>query len=181
MVTNGPELVSQKQEYAVSIAETTESIDLSPAMGIVAEMSPVTNGDIIPLLQRLQEAYGYLQPEVVLSVCEETGLAASRVFGVATFYSQFGMEPRGKHMVRCCKGTACHVRGGKRVLDTIEKTLGIKDGETTRDMRFSQETVACLGACALAPVLVVDSTYYGKMTARRTELLLKEQMKEESK
>jgi len=172
--------MSQNQEDAMSIAQTTGSVDLAPAMHIVEEMSPLTSGDIIPLLQCIQAAYGYLPPEVVLSVCEETGLAASRVFGVATFYSQFGMEPRGKHMVRCCKGTACHVRGGKRVLDSIEKTLGIKDGETTRDMRFSRETVACLGACALAPVMVMDKTYYGKMTARRTELLLKELMKEAS-
>jgi NADH:ubiquinone oxidoreductase subunit E len=164
----------------MSVAQTAESVDLAPAMHIVEQMSPVTNGDIIPLLQRLQEAYGYLPKEVVLAVCEETALAASRVFGVATFYSQFGMEPRGKHTVRCCKGTACHVRGGNRVLDIIEKTLGIKDGETTKDMLFSQETVACLGACALAPVMVMDKAYYGKMTARRTELLLKELMKEES-
>ena len=164
----------------MSIAKTAESVDLAPAMHIVEAMSPLSSGDIIPLLQCIQEAYGYLPPEVVLSVCEETGLAASRVFGVATFYSRFAMEPRGKHMVRCCKGTACHVRGGNRVLNTIEKTLGIKDGETTRDMRFSQETVACLGACALAPVMVMDKTYYGKMTARRTELLLQELMKEAS-
>lgn len=164
----------------MSVPQNAESIDLSPAMGIVEEMSPVTSGDIIPLLQRIQDAYGYLPPKAVLSVCEETGLAASKVFGVATFYSQFGMEPKGKHTVRCCKGTACHVRGGNRVLDTVEKTLGITDGETTKDMRFTQETVACLGACALAPVMVMDSTYYGKMTPRRTELLLKEIMKEES-
>ena len=103
----------------MSVAQTAEPVDLAPAMHIVEEMSPLTGGDIIPLLQRIQEAYGYLPPEVVLSVCEETGLAASRVFGVATFYSQFSMEPRGKHMVRCCKGTACHVRGGQRLLQEI--------------------------------------------------------------
>ena len=164
----------------MSITQTVESVDLAPAMRIVEEMSPITHGEIIPLLQRLQEAYGYLPRDVVLAVCEETNLPASRVFGVATFYSQFCMEPRGKHLVRCCRGTACHVRGGNRVLDTIEKTLGIGDGETTADMLFSLETVACLGACALAPVMVLDRMYYGKMTARRTELLLKEIMKEES-
>jgi NADH-quinone oxidoreductase subunit E len=175
-----PEKINKNQEDAMSVTQADEPVDLAPAMRIVNDMSPLANGDIIPLLQRLQEAYGYLPPEVVLTVCEETGLTASRVFGVATFYSQFTMEPRGKHMVRCCKGTACHVRGGNRVLGAIEKILGIGDGETTRDMRFSQETVACLGACALAPVMVMDKTYYGKMTARRTELLLKELMKEES-
>ncbi len=164
----------------MSVAQETESIDMAPAEKIVEEMSPLAPGDIIPLLQRLQEAYGYLPREVVLTVCEETGLPASRVFGVATFYSQFCMEPRGKHLVRCCRGTACHVRGGHRVLDTIERTLGIKDGETTQDMRFSVESVACLGACALAPVVVLDKTYNGKITPRNTELLLQKIMKEES-
>ena len=156
----------------MSIAQTTESIDLSPAMGIVEEMSPLTGGDIIPLLQRLQEAYGYLPKDIVLSVCEETGLSASRVFGVATFYSQFCMEPRGKHLVRCCRGTACHVRGGHRVLDTVERTLGITDGETAEDMSFTLETVACLGTCFLAPVITVDDTYYGQVSPERLKKIL---------
>ncbi len=156
----------------MSVAQTTESIDLSPAMGIVEEMSPLTGGDIIPLLQRLQEAYGYLPKDIVLSVCEETGLSASRVFGVATFYSQFCMEPRGKHLVRCCRGTACHVRGGHRVLDTVERTLGITDGETTEDMSFTLETVACLGTCFLAPVITVDDTYYGQVSPERLKKVL---------
>jgi NADH:ubiquinone oxidoreductase subunit E len=164
----------------MSVAQAAESVDLAPALQIVEEMSPLSEGDIIPMLQRLQDAYGYLPPEAVLAVCEEAVLPASRVFGVATFYSQFSLEPRGKHLVRCCRGTACHVRGGHRVQDTIEKTMGVADGETTRDMMFSLESVACLGACALAPVMVVDKTYHGKMTPRNTELLLKEIMKEES-
>ncbi|NNM05060.1 MAG: NAD(P)H-dependent oxidoreductase subunit E, partial [Gemmatimonadetes bacterium] len=117
----------------MSVAQTAESVDLAPAMHIVEEMSPVTSGDIIPLLQRLQQAYGYLPKDVVLTVCENTGLPASRVFGVATFYSQLSLEPQGKHLVRCCKGTACHVRGGQRVMDTVERTLGITDGQTTGD------------------------------------------------
>jgi len=164
----------------MTVAQAAESVDLAPALKIVEEMSPLTEGDIIPLLQRLQDSYGYLPPSIVLSVCEETDLPASRVFGVATFYSQFSLEPRGKHLVRCCRGTACHVRGGHRVQDTLEKTMGVSDGETTDDMLFSLESVACLGACALAPVMVVDKTYHGKMTPRNTEMLLKKIMKEES-
>lgn len=164
----------------MTVAQAAESIDLAPALKIVEEMSPLTEGDIIPMLQRLQDTYGYLPPDVVLAVCEETSLPASRVFGVATFYSQFSLEPRGKHLVRCCRGTACHVRGGHRVQDTLEKTMGVTDGETTDDMLFSLESVACLGACALAPVMVVDKTYHGKMTPRNTELLLKKITKEES-
>jgi NADH-quinone oxidoreductase subunit E len=156
----------------VSLAQTAEPVDLAPAMHIVEEMSPVTTGDIIPLLQRLQETYGYLPKEMVLSVCEETGLAASRVYGVATFYSQFSLKPQGKNLVRCCKGTACHVRGGQRVMDTIERTLGVQDGETTGDMSFTLETVACLGTCFLAPVMTVNDTYYGQVTPDRLRKVL---------
>jgi NADH:ubiquinone oxidoreductase subunit E len=141
-------------------------------MRIVQEMSPVTDGDAIPLLQRIQESYGYLPKTVVLAVCEETGLSASRLFGVATFYSQFSLVPQGKHLVRCCKGTACHVRGGQRVMDTVERILGITDGETTDDMSFSMETVACLGTCFLAPVVTVDDTYYGQVTPDRLKRVL---------
>ena len=154
-----------------------KTVDPGPALSVIKDMSPVTTGDIIPLLQRLQEAYGYLPRGIVLDVCERTGLPASRVFGVATFYSQFYLEPRGRHLVRCCRGTACHVRGGRRVLESVERALGIRDGETTKDMLFSIETVACLGACALAPVMVADKTYYGKMTPRRAEQLLHDMAK----
>jgi NADH-quinone oxidoreductase subunit E len=156
----------------MSVAQTAPPVDLAPAMHIVEQMSPVVSGDVIPLLQRLQEAYGYLPKEMVLAVCEETGLPASRVFGVATFYSQFSLVPQGKHLVRCCKGTACHVRGGQRVMDTVERTLGIKDGQTTKDMNFSMETVACLGTCFLAPVVTVDDTYYGQVTPDRLKKVL---------
>ena len=156
----------------MSVAQTAPAVDLAPAMHIVEQMSPVNSGDVIPLLQRLQEAYGYLPKEMVLAVCEETGLPASRVFGVATFYSQFSLVPQGKHLVRCCKGTACHVRGGQRVMDTVERTLGITDGQTTKDMNFSMETVACLGPCFLAPVVTVGDTYYGQVTPDRLKKVL---------
>ena len=156
----------------MSVAQTAPAVDLAPAMHIVEQMSPVNSGDVIPLLQRLQEAYGYLPKEMVLAVCEETGLPASRVFGVATFYSQFSLVPQGKHLVRCCKGTACHVRGGQRVMDTVERTLGITDGQTTKDMNFSMETVACLGTCFLAPVVTVGDTYYGQVTPDRLKKVL---------
>jgi NADH-quinone oxidoreductase subunit E len=169
MVRDG---LRRKEEDAVSVANAAESVDLAPAMHIVEEMSPVTSGDIIPLLQRIQEAYGYLPKDVVLSVCEETDLPASRVFGVATFYSQFSLQPQGRHLVRCCKGTACHVRGGQRVMDTLERTLGVTDGDTTSDMSFSLETVACLGTCFLAPVVTVDETYYGQVTPDRLKKVL---------
>ncbi len=157
----------------MGIAEVSGPVDVGPALDIVREMSPLSSSDIIPLLQRLQDSYGYLPREVVLAVCEQTGLPASRVFGVATFYGQFHLEPHGRHTVRVCRGTACHVRGGKKVLDAVKRTLAIDDGETSEDMEFSLETVACLGACALSPVMVVDGTYYGKMTPRRAQDVLR--------
>jgi NADH:ubiquinone oxidoreductase subunit E len=157
----------------MGIVEASGSVDMGPALDLVRKMSPVSSTDIIPLLQRLQDAYGYLPREVVLAVCEQTGLPASRVFGVATFYGQFHLEPHGRHTVRVCRGTACHVRGGKKVLDAVKRTLSIDDGETSEDMEFSLETVACLGACALSPVMVVDGTYYGKTTPRRAQDVLR--------
>lgn len=157
----------------MAVAEKTESPGLEPALRVIGEMSPLTSSAIIPLLQRLQDAYGYLPKEVVLEVAERTGLPASRIYGVATFYAQFHLSPHGRHTIRCCRGTACHVRGGRRVIDGVRRLLGIDDGETTEDMLFSFETVACLGACALSPVMVVDSTYYGKVTPRRAEEILR--------
>ena len=152
----------------------TESVDLGRALQIVAEMSPVTSSDIIPLLQRLQNAYGYLPREVVLDVCDRTGLPASRVFGVATFYSQFHLKPRARHLVRCCRGTACHVKGSKRVVQSLQRELGVEEGGTTDDLRFTFETVACLGTCFLAPVVMVGEDYHGDMTPDRAKKILEQ-------
>ena len=145
---------------------------IEPALKVIEELSPVTEGQIIPLLQRLQDVYGYLPQDVVLEVARRTGLPASRVFGVATFYAQFRLKPGGRHTVRCCRGTACHVRGGKKVLGAVRSALGIDDGETTEDMKFSLETVACLGTCFLAPVIMVNNDYFGSMTPGRIRNVL---------
>jgi NADH:ubiquinone oxidoreductase subunit E len=143
-------------------ASTT--VPLEPALKVIADLAPVTEGRIIPLLQKIQDAYGYLPQHVVLEVVRRTGLPASRVYGVATFYSQFRLKPGGRHTVRCCRGTACHVRGSKAVLAAVKSELGIDDGETTEDLKFTLETVACLGTCFLAPVIMVDNDYFGSMT-----------------
>lgn len=164
----------------MSISHEVESAEsMEPAARIVEKMLPVTSSDIIPLLQRLQDEYGYLPRDVVLQVAERTRLPASRIFGVATFYAQFHLTPHGKHTVRICRGTACHVRGGTKVVDAVKRTLGIGDGQTTEDMEFSLETVACLGACALSPVMVVDGAYHGKMTPRRAEKILRQMTRKE--
>jgi len=129
--------------------------------------------NLISVLQEVQDRFGYLPPAALERISSRTKIYLSRVYGVVSFYAQFYTEPRGKHTVRCCRGTACHVRGGRRIIKTVENLLGITDGETTDDMLFSFETVACLGACALSPVMVIDNTYYGRMTARRAEKLLR--------
>ncbi len=163
-------------------------LDLRPAQGIVARFldadgahaGAAANGSsgragpeiLIPLLQGIQEAYGYLPQPVLEWTSKRTGIPTSRMYGVATFYAQFSLEPHGRHVVSCCRGTACHVRGGKKVIATVQSALGLEEGETSSDMSFSFETVACLGACALAPVTVVDRTYYGKMTPRRAEQII---------
>jgi NADH:ubiquinone oxidoreductase subunit E len=148
--------------------------DLEPARRILDGRPKITADELIPILQEIQEAYGYLPPGVLRWVSARTGIPTSRMYGVITFYAQFYLEPHGKHTVRCCRGTACHVRGGKKIINAVKGQLGIEDGETTADMLFSFETVACLGACALSPVLVVDNVYHGKMTPRVAEQILRQ-------
>ncbi len=131
-------------------------------------------GALIPVLQKVQEKLGYLSDEAIQEVAIFLGLSSSEVYGVASFYAQFRFERQGEHVVRVCQGTACYVRGGKRILDTVEKELGIQPGETTEDYKFSLERVACFGACALAPVTVIDNTVYGKATTATTKKQLAE-------
>jgi len=148
------------------------------ALGAILESLPDAGtrsprqGELIPLLQEIQRAYGYLPKPILAEMSRRTGIEASRVYGVATFYEQFHLEPHGRHTIRCCRGTACHVKGGARIIKTIKQSLGVEPGETTEDMEFTFETVACLGACALAPVMVVDGTYYGKTTYRKVNMVL---------
>ena len=128
--------------------------------------------DLIPLLQDVQEKLGYLPEEAMKAVAAFVGIPESRVYGVATFYAQFYLTRQGRHKIRVCQGTACHVRGGKRILDTISRKLGIRPGETTEDYRFSLEAVACFGSCALAPVMVVDDKVHGRVTPQKAEQIL---------
>ena len=140
----------------------------------------ITGDDLIALLQQTQAAYGYLPRPAMMRLSERTGIPASRIYGVITFYGQFYIEPHGKHTITVCRGTACHVRGGKKVLQTVKSLLHIEDGETSEDMLFSLETVACLGVCALSPVMVLDGDYYGKLTPRRAELIVKQLLRAET-
>ncbi len=131
-------------------------------------------GALIPILQEVQEIHGYLSEEVLNHLGKRLQIPMSRIFGVVTFYAQFYTTPRGRHTVRVCRGTACHVRGGKHILKAVQQNLGIGEGETTPDFKFTFETVACLGACALSPVLLVDKNYYGKLTPAKVEQVLKQ-------
>ena len=125
------------------------------------------SSNIIPILQEAQERLGYLPEEVMGEVSRFLQLPKSKVFGVATFYAQFKLTPSGKRVIKVCRGTACHVRGGARVLREVEKRLGIKPGETTDDMEYTLETVSCIGACALAPTMVVGKETHGQMTTKK--------------
>ncbi|HEY93140.1 MAG TPA: NADH-quinone oxidoreductase subunit NuoE [Dehalococcoidia bacterium] len=128
-------------------------------------------GALIPVLQKVQEELGYLPEEAVSEIAFFLGLSESEVYGVASFYAQFRFERQGEHTVKVCQGTACYVRGGRRILELVKRELGIEPGETTEDYGFSLERIACFGSCALAPVMVVNKTVYGRMTtakARKT-------------
>ncbi len=128
--------------------------------------------DLIPILQKAQEKFGYLPRDVMEGIARFLRLPASIVFGVSTFYSQFKFVPRGKKIVRVCRGTACHVRGADKILQEFERKLCIKPGETTEDREYTLETVACIGACALAPTLTVNKDVKGKMTTQRVREML---------
>jgi len=128
--------------------------------------------ELIPILQEAQEQFGYLPSDVMLEIAKFLRLPESAVFGVSTFYAQFKFSPTGRKKVRLCRGTACHVRGAPRILEEVEKRLGIKPGETTEDLEYSLETIACFGSCALAPVVVVDDNVYGRMTPKKVAQIL---------
>jgi len=128
--------------------------------------------ELIPILQEAQEQFGYLPLEVMLEIGKFLRVPESAVFGVSTFYAQFKFVPTGRRKVRLCRGTACHVRGAPRILDEVEKHLGIKPGETTDDLEYSLETIACFGSCALAPVIVVDNNVHGRMTRKKVAQIL---------
>jgi len=150
-----------------------EALDLSK-LNSVFEKHRGEEGALIPVLQEAQEIYGYLSEELLAAIGKHLHIPLSRIFGVVTFYAQFYMTPRGRYTVRVCRGTACHVRGGKYVLKAVQQALGIGEGETTPDFKFTFETVACLGACALSPVLLVNKNYYGKLTPAKVEQVLKQ-------
>lgn len=130
-------------------------------------------GFLIPILQEVQELYGYISPVVVDQVSSFTRVSPGEIFGVASFYSQFRFTKPGEHTIKVCLGTACHVRGSGRILELLEHQLKVKTGQTTADDKFSLEHVACFGCCALAPVVVMDKEVHGRMSSTKTQKLVK--------
>ncbi|MEO0135907.1 MAG: NADH-quinone oxidoreductase subunit NuoE [candidate division WOR-3 bacterium] len=128
--------------------------------------------DIIQVLHHIQNEYNYLPKEVLIKLSRELHIPLSKIYSIATFYAAFSLTPRGKHLCTVCMGTACHVRGAPAVLSRIEERLGIRPGETTPDNNFTLETVNCLGACALAPIVVIDGEYHGQTTVNKIDRLL---------
>ncbi|MDY0039604.1 MAG: NADH-quinone oxidoreductase subunit NuoE, partial [Desulforhabdus sp.] len=142
---------------------------------ILEDMGPILSSheshrkNLIPILQATQQQHGYLSQHAMQAVAQHLNISASEVYGVASFYNQFRFHPPGKHQIKVCLGTACHVVGGDIILENFERKLGIKDGETTPDREFSIERVACVGCCALAPVALVDDVVEAHMAPSRVE------------
>ena len=149
---------------------------LSKVAVIVSEYNG-NRDSLISILQDIQSEYHYLPEDALRAVASQLDLPLIQVCGVATFFKAFSLKPRGEHMVSVCLGTACHVRGAPAVLDEVERQLGIKAGKTSEDMRYSLETVNCLGACALGPIVVVDGKYHGQMSPGKVKKVLSERRK----
>jgi len=133
---------------------------------------PANRGSLIPILQDVQDDFGYLSEEAVEELSQLMGISTNEIYGVATFYTQFRFSPPGRHRIQSCLGTACHVRGGQNILNELEQRLGITAGQTTADGQFDLERVACLGCCALAPVVAVDGKVHAQVTAKKIPSVL---------
>lgn len=152
----------------------------------VSEINEIINqvamedGSLIAALEEIQGRFRYLPPEALILASERLGVPLSQAYAVATFYHAFSLKPKGKHCLHVCMGTACHVRGSPQVLDRLETKLNVKAGGTTRDHLFTLETVNCLGACALGPIVVVDGEYSGQVTVQKADTLLKRMLRAEA-
>lgn len=139
---------------------------------ILARYPSAKREHLIPLLQEVQEEFGYLSREAVVRIGEHLGLPTSKIYGVATFYNQFRFQPKGRFHIMVCRGTACHVKGSAAVLDAIKSVLRIESGQTTRDGMFSLEVVACIGACGLAPVMCINDEFFGNLSPDKARQIL---------
>jgi NADH-quinone oxidoreductase subunit E len=159
--------ISAKEEQVRNEAEDLSKIDH------LIEKYKGKKGNMIPLLQGTQETFGYIPRAAFEKLAKETGLNLSEMYGVATFYAQFRLNPVGKHIVKVCHGTACHVQNANAITEAIQESLNVKDGETTEDNLFTLESVACLGCCSLAPVMMIGDETYGKLTGTEAVKIIK--------
>jgi NADH-quinone oxidoreductase subunit E len=155
-------------------------LDLS-VVGEMIEQFGTDSDAVIPILLGLQDAFGYLPIEALQRVTEKTDITPAQIYGVATFYAQFRLEPLGEHMVRVCHGTSCHVRGIVGITETISDLLGLDGEGTTEDGKYTLEKVACLGCCSLSPVIMVDDKVYGGLTRKRAKRIFKQLQREDTK
>jgi NADH-quinone oxidoreductase subunit E len=146
----------------------TEEIDLAPA-NMVIDRYITLPGNLMPVLQGIQEEYGYVPKPTIDLIAERLNVYPSQIFGVLTFYAQFHLKPRGRFIIRVCVGTACHVQGAERIVETFFDRLHIGHAETTEDLRFTFEKVACLGACGMAPLAMVNDATYGQMKVQKVD------------
>jgi NADH-quinone oxidoreductase subunit E len=159
-----------------SPAEKLPHFDESALNRILKKYSS-KKGVLIPVLQETQKKYGYLPRSALIKIAEATQTDISQVYGVATFYAQFRLTPVGKHLIRVCHGTACHVSGATRVTEVCEEALDLKDGETSLDLNYTLESVACLGCCSLAPVMTLDENTFGRLTDRQVRKVIEKMKK----
>lgn len=152
---------------------STDSVDMTLLDEVINKFHR-EKGNLISVLQDAQEAYGYLPLDVLRAIADRTSSKRARVYGIATFYSQFRMKPRGKYMILTCQGTACHVNGSNAVAEALCEELGINIGESTSDWMFSIEEVACLGCCSLAPVIMINDDTYGNLTPKSAKKVIKD-------
>ncbi|HHT9129955.1 MAG TPA: NADH-quinone oxidoreductase subunit NuoE [Candidatus Brocadiaceae bacterium] len=153
--------------------ESMPDVDLTKCHAVLSKFNQTTPSDLIPILQKIQDAYGYLPRNALEEITARTCIPLSKIYGVITFYAQFSLEPRGKHTIKVCTGTACHIKGAPDIKKKITEVLQINEGETSQDFKFTYAPVACLGTCFLAPVMMIDNRYYGKLTVEKTETILK--------
>lgn len=156
---------------AAEQVQEEKQVDLTAANLIIDKFLGM-KGALMPVLQEIQEEYGYVPEETVHLVADRLNVYASQIYGVLTFYAQFHMEPRGKYIVRVCMGTACHVKGAGRIADTLEDRLGVGHAGTTPDLKFTVEHVACIGACGMAPVIMVNDATFGSMSVQKLDEVL---------
>ncbi|HOM70896.1 MAG TPA: NADH-quinone oxidoreductase subunit NuoE [Armatimonadota bacterium] len=162
------------QATAASEKESRASRRFEKIQAIVEQYGAAESA-LIPILQKVQEEYRYLPEEILTFVATALNLPPATVYGVATFYAQFSLEPKGKYIVRVCDGTACHVRKNQTLISTVKEWLGLKEGQsTTEDMRYTLEIVSCIGACALAPAVVINGKVHGQMTPEKVTKALEE-------